>query len=148
MAEVYLKGFKELGDKLALLTDDMEKKVATEAVLAATQVTLLAVKEGAPVGTRSPPTPGNLRDNIRIAKRHRGVAPNTVQYVIFVRTRGKKEANKTDPLPYYWYFLEFGTSKMSPHPFLLPGFNRSYAEAANKAKDVAEQAIGNLGYIK
>ena len=137
---VAVKGMAEVGEFLSKLPSDMKDKVATKAMLAATQVGEAAVQTEVPIRT------GNLFRHIRIARRTKDLGGYLVQYVIFIKSGGKRSAKQKqsgEELPFYWYFIEFGTSSdskshLSPNPFMLRGFVKSAANAANKARDVAQ----------
>ena len=43
--------------------------------------------------------------------------------------------------PFYWRFVEFGTSKMRAFPFLRPAFDAKKIEAAERIKDALRQGI-------
>jgi HK97 gp10 family phage protein len=43
---------------------------------------------------------------------------------------------------FYGHFLEFGTSKMSPQPFMGPAFENHKDEAQEKMKDVIKRELG------
>lgn len=146
-----IKGMKELGERLKQLPDAV-KRVARPALFAGAKVSLASIQAGAPVKT------GLLRDSIRIARRTRGVPDTQIQYVIFIRTRSRQSIKLARQKgkgvspgqagyakfvgPYYWVFLEFGTSKMAARPFFLPGFERSATNAGTTIRDVAATRLG------
>jgi HK97 gp10 family phage protein len=134
---------KELGEQLEKLPLDIKEKVAAKANLEAAKVGMAGVQTETPIKT------GNLYHYERIARR-KNVAWNLIQHVIFIKTGGKHwvakkalvrssiaGANAGNVLPYYWYFLEFGTSKMRANPFMLRGFEKSVGNAATRARDIA-----------
>lgn len=87
---------------------------------------------------------GALEGAMAIFKR-RGTDPNHVAYAVGVRKirikakerrllRMIRRAGKTLQLlgdPYYYYFLERGTSKMPAYPFLRPAFDEGQERAIN-----------------
>ena len=138
---IHVKGMEEVGRMLKQLPTLVKERVAARAVLEGAKV----VRDEAIM--RAPQDTGLLRANIRVAKRSRGVPDLSVKYVVFVRagkkTRGKSRGGRrggsraATRLPYYWYFLEFGTSKMAARPFLLPAFAARVQDAANTSRDYA-----------
>ncbi len=139
---INISGLSALGDVLQQMPLLMREKVATKAMLAAATVGRDSVQATAPVGKPPDPHIGNLRDHIRMARR-KDVGEWEIQYVVYVKTTGWRSQSKGDatqqrhPLPYYWYYLEFGTSKMDANPFMLRGFEQSVDNAGNRARDIA-----------
>lgn len=133
---VAVKGMAAVGAQLEKLPIDMRDKVARKAVLEAAKVGLASVQQETPIRT------GNLFHHERIAFR-KNVPYNIVQYVVFVKTGGKQAALRVgQPLPYYWYFIEFGWHDRSGayhpgNPFMLRGFEQSAGNAATRARDIA-----------
>jgi HK97 gp10 family phage protein len=135
-----VKGMAEVGEILSKLPLDMKEKVATKATLAAAQVGVAAVQTEVPIRT------GNLFRHIRLARRTRDIGRLAVQYVVYIKAGGKRSAKEKqtgEELPFYWYFIEFGTSSESKshitaNPFMLRGFVKSASNAANKARDIAQ----------
>lgn len=139
-----VRGMRELGEILTKLPLEMKEKVATKATLEAAKVGLAAVQGESPIRT------GNLYHHERIARR-KDVLWNLVQYVVFIKTGGGKRAkqrNFGEDLPFYWYFIEFGTSKMRANPFMLRGFQKSVGNAATRARDAAAYAVNKLEWAK
>jgi HK97 gp10 family phage protein len=91
---------------------------------------------------RAPVDTGNLRDNI-VAVRNRKSPQGTEGYYIEVRRKRRKYANtranrrkgrvgmnyETMGEAYYGMFVELGTAKMPPRPFLRPAFESKKVEA-------------------
>lgn len=139
-------GMAKLGQVLEDLPDKLRDKVARKAVLAAAQVGLAAIQ------TETPWHTGNLYRHLRIAFR-RGLPKELLTYVVFVKTgskgaRGGSSKRFSGPsapsgqiLPYYWFFVEFGTSRMAANPFMLRGFTKSAENAATRARDVASYQL-------
>ena len=136
-------GLTALGRDLANLDINMKEKVATSTVLTAEQTSLTAVQTEVPIRT------GNLFRNIKIARRKDSIDNTQVQYVIFVKSGprpkpklGRKRIpNKGDVYPYYWVFVEFGTSRQAANPFMLRGFQKSAGNAATRARDRATYLV-------
>lgn len=132
---IRVDGMEALRETLMTLPLAFREKVVRAALAEAAHLTKVAVEAYAPVYT------GLLQQSIRVGKRNNKGDPDTVTYVVFVygvkRTTGKRDKNLKEDNPYYWYFLEFGTSKMAAHPFMLPAFEASAAQALHAARAVA-----------
>lgn len=75
---------------------------------------------------------GLLRESIKVRKlKKQEMAKIGAEsaYAIYIG-KGKKQKF----YPYYWSFVEFGTAKMLPIPFLRPSFDRQKQAAVNKFK--------------
>jgi HK97 gp10 family phage protein len=131
-----VKGLRELGEALKAFGSIIGKKYLARATFATAAVFRDEAKSLAPVAT------GNLRDHISIFKR--AADGNTAHYAIGVRpiklnakskkvlrilkrATGKRTSIVGDP--YYWRFIEFGTSKMAARPFLRPAFESQKSAA-------------------
>lgn len=153
MADLVIQGMKEVGARLRALPLAFKDKIATGAISAGARVIQAAVEATAPVRT------GLLKAHIRVARRRKNVSNDEVQYVIYVQgiapgsgrrqrkstKRAKKgSAQPASQLPYYWIFLEFGTSKMNPKPFLVPAFELSAPDALITARNYASLHIDRV----
>ena len=152
MADLRIQGMKEVGARLRALPLAVKDKIATGAVYAGARVMQAAVEATAPVRT------GLLKANIRVARRRKDISFDEVQYVVYVQGvapgSGRRSRKKTKrvkgvaqpapQLPYYWIFLEFGTSKMAPHPFLVPAFVLSAPNALTTARDYASRRLDRV----
>jgi HK97 gp10 family phage protein len=124
MIKVELLGFKELEEALAQLPKATGKAVLRRALIKAAKPVEVEAQSLAPRG----PT-GNLKDSITISTRlkksqRRGPKPTGVEiYIGAASGKGKKG----------WHagFVEFGTRKTAPRPFLRPAWD------ANKDKVLA-----------
>ena len=66
------------------------------------------------------------------------------------RRRAGKKARRIDPRDaYYWFFVEFGTSKMPARPFLRPAFERRKVQAVEASikffRERVQLEIAKLG---
>lgn len=137
---VKVEGLEGLGKRVELLMAKVRKKVLGSAVGAGALVTLKAVKAKAPVKT------GELRAAIKQRRSRRDSKQDYEQRDVGVfKVKGGKYAKTkhnvrkgrvgkeytSDPPEFYWKFLEFGTVKMSPRPFIRPGFESSKTQAVD-----------------
>jgi HK97 gp10 family phage protein len=148
-----IKGLKELYATLKELPNAV-KKVAAPAVFAGAKVSRDSIQQLASEHHRT----GLMENSIKIGRRRRGVPDGQIQYAIFVRVRSRTSIKKARQAgkgvspgqagydvfvgPYYWRFLEFGTSKMSAKPFMVPGFVRSANGAAMTVREEARSRMG------
>jgi HK97 gp10 family phage protein len=136
MAETRIAGMKELVAALDRLPAELGVKSVWSALGGAGAEVKKDAQARAPVLAQATDTrkPGTVRDAIRVSrskinKGQRGF------YEVIVRVKPlnkhKKRAAKAAGAlsgannpddPYYWWFLEFGTSKMAARPFLRPAF--------------------------
>ena len=118
-------GFKELEADFKLLSNAEQRKVSRKAVRAGAVVFRDAVRANAPVRS------GVLKRSISVDT-VRGSATAGVKFKkVPAKKKGKKGKHKT--MPYYWYFLEHGTSKMPAQPFVRPAFDTSVKQAEEAA---------------
>lgn len=118
-------GFKELDDDFKLLSNAEQRKVSRKAVRAGAVVFRDAVRANAPVRS------GVLKRSISVDT-VRGSATAGVKFKkVLVKKKGKKGKHKS--MPFYWYFLEHGTSNMSAQPFVRPAFDASVKQAEEAA---------------
>lgn len=120
-----IAGFKELEADFKLLSNAEQRKVSKKAVRAGAVVFRDAVRANAPVDS------GVLKRSISVDT-VRGSAIAGVKFKkVLVKKKGKKDKHKSTP--YYWYFLENGTSKMSAQPFVRPAFDANVKNAEDAA---------------
>lgn len=140
---ISLKGFEEARRKLESLPDKLVTRGLRRAAAAGAKVIRDAAKETVHVRT------GLLKASI-ISKKARG---SRFQQTYQVRVRGVKRtygntrANRrlgragrkyeADGPAFYGKFVEFGTSKMAPRPFLRPAF----LAKTNQAIEAIRQAL-------
>lgn len=118
-------GFKELDSDFKLLSQAEQRKVSRKAVRAGAVVFRDAVRANAPVRS------GLLKRSISVDT-VRGSATAGVKFKkVLVKKKGKKGKHKS--VPFYWYFLEHGTSKMSAQPFVRPAFDANVKQAEEAA---------------
>jgi len=135
--EVKLDGLDGILDALKKLGKEASKRggPARKALFQGAKVIRDAARQGAPVDT------GALKKNIVAARDRRPESDGaSEQYFVGVKGGARKPyANsarnrrsgkaggtyQTQGSTYYWRFLEFGTAKMPPVPFLVPAFEQN-----------------------
>jgi HK97 gp10 family phage protein len=146
-AEVRIAGLKELLEGLQQLPQQLEKKAIYAALGGAARVVRDRAIDLAPEVDASHPMvqtgrrkPGTIKRAIRasrskINKGQRGLYEMIVRVKPLkqkIRNRFKQttgRAGKDNPNdPYYWWWVEFGTSKMPAKPFLRPAFSQTKQE--------------------
>ena len=142
MAEtIIVRGLRELQAAMRELPKNLDRRILNAALMGGARLMVNHAKASVRVDT------GTLRRNIR-ARPVRPVS-HSATVIVGVRKLSKKQiaafkkktgksgsANPSDP--YYWRFVEFGTSKMSARPFLRPAFETKKYEAVA----VIKTAIG------
>lgn len=122
---VTFAGFKELDADFQLLSKAEQRKVSRKAVRAGAVVFRDAVRANAPVRS------GVLKRSISVDT-VRGSATAGVKFKkVLAKKKGKKGRHKSGP--FYWYFLEHGTSNMPAKPFVRPAFDASIKQAEEAA---------------
>ena len=118
-------GFKGLDADFKLLSQAEQRKVSRKAVRAGAVVFRDAVRANAPVRS------GLLKRSVSVDT-VRGSATAGVKFKkVSAKKKGKKGKHKSTP--YYWYFLENGTSNMPAQPFVRPAFDTSVKQAEEAA---------------
>lgn len=131
---VQLLGFKEFAEQLDKLPDELHKKVVKQSLRKGGGVVKAAAIANAKRFTGGYST-GNISRNIVVANDKDLRVGKTSRFGVVVKVRrltakqiarfkaqtGKSSrANRSDP--YYWWWVEFGTSKMAAQPFMRPAF--------------------------
>jgi HK97 gp10 family phage protein len=134
---VHVAGLRELLQGLAELPAELGKGAIYAALGGAARVVRDEARARAPV--LQTPTrnrkPGTVRDAIRASRSKVNKGQNGLWEVIvrvkplkgrqvakFKKETGKA-GNQNPNDPFYWWFLEFGTSKLAARPFLRPAFD-------------------------
>ena len=127
MAEVEVKVDKgEVLRKLHKLPGKIQERVLIGAVRASAKPIIEEARRLVPRRT------GNLAKSIGVNKlRTKGTV---VAFAVSPRKGGKYDG-------YYGHFVEFGTRKMAPRPFLRPAFDRKGKESINAAKEYMAKRI-------
>jgi HK97 gp10 family phage protein len=144
---VEVKGLRELDAAMKALPRKLHRRILSAALAAGGREIEREAKQRVPILRERTlrRLPGVIRRNIRVrpVRPHDGHNAtvivsvrnlNAKQVTLFKRTTGLKGAfNPNDP--FYWRFVEFGTSKMAARPFLRPAFEVKKYQAAKEIKD-------------
>jgi HK97 gp10 family phage protein len=132
-----ITGFKALEADFKLLSKTEQRKVSKKAVRAGAVVFRDAIRASAPVRT------GRLRRSISVDTARSSLTAGVKFKKIRVTKKSKKGKHK-NILPFYWWMIENGTSKMSARPFVRPAFDAN----VKKAEDAAfEQFLKDIDEI-
>jgi HK97 gp10 family phage protein len=151
-----LKGFKELGDQLKQLNEQMQRKTIYRATLAAAGVVRNEARrlyrQNWNIRT------GALDRNIAAARGAR--EPGRAEYVVGVRAgRKAKGTVKTYQRrglsvkvsyandPYYWWFLENGApgANIPARPFLRPALDTKREQAIERMRTTIQKSLLKAG---
>lgn len=120
MLEMKTEGFNELHQKLSELPQKLAVKVLVKAARKAFKPVLEDARGMVPKDS------GALRDALKITvRRGRGDEPLRVGLKIGAAKAGN--AGSDIPPARRWHFIELGTAKLAPHPFLRPALERNKA---------------------
>lgn len=122
---VTFSGFKELDDDFKLLSNAEQRKVSRKAVRAGAVVFRDAVRANAPVHS------GLLKRSVSVDTVRGSLTAGVKFKKVSAKKKSKKGKHKSTP--YYWYFLEHGTSNMPAQPFVRPAFDASVKQAEEAA---------------
>lgn len=134
IVHVEVKGLKELNDTLREFSDDIRKRTMLKAAASAAKILRLKVVALAPEGSaeRGDPHPGLLKRSIR-------------QYVFSKPAIGLAVATvKPTKAVNYAIYLEFGTSKMEPRPFMRPAFHAAKFQATERFRESLAEKVAAL----
>lgn len=138
--QIEMQGLRELEKALLDLPKRLERRVLNSALMSGARLMVRDAKQRVPVAT------GELRRNIR-ARPDRPRDGHTATVIVGVRKLSKaqlfklrkKRINTSDP--FYWRFVEFGTSRMAARPFLRPAFESQKVGAVAVIKDALRERI-------
>ena len=146
---VEVKGLKELERALLELPKKLATQALTRGLLSGAKLVVDDAKRRAPLLT------GELRRNIRAIPNRRdkryaatvdiGVRKLTKKQLRKLRMKASR-ANASDP--FYWRFLEFGTSRMRARPFLRPAFEAKKVEAALRIGESIRERLKKIANDK
>ena len=137
-----IKGLDELNKELKKLPEDMRTKALNGALLASTKIMKERAISYVDVDT------GNLRGAIKAgrAPKKQQISKWNPKYKVSIKkkgkvtilTRGKKRRTSST---YYARYLEEGTSKMQPKPFMRPAFISTRASAVRTFSKILDKKI-------
>ena len=133
---VQLTGFTELAAALRELPQRVAKNALRSAVNAGATEIRKQVRLNAPVDT------GLLKKNIFQKQIREASGPTKQTFAVGVRQGNarNKDGSKKE-LPYYWRFIEFGTSKLPAKPFVRPAFEAKKEDAVEAIKNKLDERI-------
>lgn len=138
---VKVEGLADLERRMQSLSEDMANKIARAATAAGAAVIKKAAIQKVPRDT------GNLAKNIIAKRLPKSETELTSEHIVTVRkgrrTAKQKAAGLRDG--YYGQFVEFGTVKMSPRPFLRPAFDNNKTQAVEAIKSRIEARLKKAG---
>lgn len=155
MAETRILGMKELNQRLQALPAELGKKAVWTALGGAGVAVKKRATELVPVLAQATDTrkPGTVRDAIRV-QRSKITRGQNGRYEVIVRVKplgkgAKRKAQAAGALsgvnnpddPFYWWYLEFGTSRMSARPFMRPAFENTKSEQLRGMRARMQKAI-------
>ena len=130
-------GLGELEADLQRLSRALANKAVRDAVMAGAKLARDKTRQSAPVRS------GKLKKNIVVTRpRQQDTSGAAVAGVSVKRPAGKKrQSPKPESAPYYWRFLEFGTSQMNAKPFLRPAWDNNLPQIEDAVRSKLAQAI-------
>jgi HK97 gp10 family phage protein len=141
-----ISGLKELQIAMNRLSGDMAGKIARQATAAAAGVVRTAARNNAPVDS------GNLKAAI-VMKRKRQTNL-TEEYNVALRAGKKSDVKnakagkgKLGKDAHYGRFVEFGTVKMPPRPFLAPALSDNIQPATDAMKQRLTARLKKAGAL-
>lgn len=144
MVRVEIKGLREIQQAMKTLPVKFDRPMLNRSLVVGARLVRDMARQMVP--TLKVPDRRRIAGAIRKAIHAGAVRPEQYTATVWVRVRPltrrqiasfKKRAgsaaqnNPNDP--FYWRFVEFGTSKMAPRPFMRPAFEARKLEAVNAA---------------
>ena len=128
-----ITGLPDLQADFARLARATGNKVARAAVMAGAKVARDKARQAAPVRT------GALRKGIIAVSVKQRDTPGEAAAGVRVRSPGKK--SKKTVVPFYWKFIELGTSKLRAAPFIRPSWDGNLAQIEQAVSDTLAAGI-------
>lgn len=150
MMSLKITGLKDLGDRMRLLDKDISGRIARAATAAGANVVKKAAIQNAPISSEPHQLgvqkdqiaqPGNLRQNIITRRLPPAQRTSTEEYIVTIRAGSGKVPKDA----FYGRFVEFGTVKMTAHPFLRPAIDNNVQAAIDAMKGRLEQRLKKAG---
>lgn len=147
-----VKGLRELGAAMSLLSSDIAKKISFAGVLAGAAIIKKSAQAKAPIAEAAYIArqksgdkgvlvqPANIARNI-VNKRIKSNL--TAEYIVTVR--GKRKDGYAARIA---RLQEFGTVKQAPQPFLRPAYEADKENAVKAIKDRLEKRINKANQTK
>jgi len=130
MEDMQIHGLDELRRALKRLPEKVAQKHLKKSTSQAATLVVRAAKGLVPVNT------GLVKSSIKKKAMRSPVKTQATTGIGVLAASKKVRAKKNLGDPYYWKFVEFGTSKMPARPFLRPAFESVKYAAADKIKQV------------
>lgn len=123
-----VQGLDELQAVLRSLPDKLRRRALRNALAAGARLVRNAAKTAAPrIRPQAPAVqrgerrPGTLADALRVRTSKDARRAGNVGVFVNVRpAKGAQRGAKKPTDPFYWRFVEFGTKRMRPQPYLQP----------------------------
>lgn len=126
MGDAIVTGVDEAIESLHNFSERVQKNIMKGAIRAGCKPIVQAAKSNAPVDTK------NLKKSIGIVSR-KTKSKTFVRFSVTPRRGGKNDG-------FYAHMIEFGTSKMSPQPFMRPALEEA-ENCIGEAKKYMEKRI-------
>lgn len=150
-----IEGLELLDARLAQLKADAQGKAAKFAMLKAAQLVRNAAIQNA-AGVNDPATPEEIARNVTVrfsskVYKQSGLIHYRVGIMGGAKVPREKNTGPTGPggRTFYWRFLEFGTAKMAPKPFLraalISNIDTATAEFVKHYGKAIDRAIKKQG---
>lgn len=163
LVEVRIHGLRQIREAMQALPARMDRKLLNRGLMAGARLIRDEARRRVPV-LKEPNArrrAGTLKRAIRagVVRPERYAATTWVrvrplkarQIALFVKRTGKLKGADNPNDPYYWRFVEFGTSKMPARPFLRPAFESQKLAAVHQAiaelRPLVEREIEKLGRV-
>lgn len=152
--EMTIEGLDELDNALANYSDKVVKKSLDSALSAGAFLIMKEARQLASIsehvhimreissGRNVQVQPGLLKSAIRRRKLKKGELSKINAEAGVAVYVGKSTKQKM--YPRYWIFIEYGTAKLAPVPFLRPAFDRQKENAMNRFKEKLADNIAKL----
>lgn len=152
MGNVKVEGLSQIHKALSELGRKVSNKIAVKAMREGGKIVREQARQNAPVLSQSTPyrRAGTLKKAIKSSTKvlKNGkigtvirVKELTAKQIETFKVRSGKKGALNPKDPYYWRFLEFGTSKMPAKPFLRPAFEQSKEKAATEIITTLKRGI-------
>lgn len=143
--EVTVEGLDALGRELDRMPFKFAQNIQRAALQAAGEVFAVEMVARAPVAPQAShpeSEPGELRDSIDVAVRlGKNLDVSTAKVGPLYNKSKYSDKNRTHSPGIYGKFVEYGTSKMGPQPFMRPAFQAGKENAVQAYAKVVDALI-------